>query len=137
MTSLQAICAKIYLFDKQKFEPNNKKFTNVTARLYYIKFINKKQNYCLYKLGFTQRTVAARLNEFVIPDFNIEIIQICQINKPKIAYSIEQFIHKENRKYKYTGSLLLEYGNGNSEVYSRDILFLDGINNGFIGKFKV
>ena len=120
--SLADIAFSIYLKEgKSLLNFVNKDIGNSSARLYYIKFTNKKLNYNLYKLGFTQRTVKERVAELNNPDFNISIIQIVLINKPKYAYGIEQYLHNKYKKYRYAGPPLFNYGNGNSEVYNKDI----------------
>jgi hypothetical protein len=100
-------------------------FKSSWAKLYYISYTNKKLGYKIYKLGFTQRRIEERLREISLPDFNMEVISLLYINNPSFAYALEQYLHGENRKYNYKSGLLLAPGNGNGEIYDRDILSLD------------
>lgn len=87
------------------------------AVLYYLK-VNGGQ---AYKIGITTRSVDQR---FISKDLAIiEVLATTYYEVGKDAFNKEQEILKKYKEYKYTGDNLLR--DGNSELFSQDVLGLD------------
>lgn len=87
------------------------------AILYYLKV----EDGIAYKIGITNRTVIERFNSKDLR--KIEVLSIIEFANGQDAKKEETRILKEYKKYKYQGKKLLK--NGNSELFSFDILNLD------------
>lgn len=80
-----------------------------------------------YKIGITNHTVEKRFNK---DDMDIiKIIKVWKFADGQECYDKEQEIIKEYSEYKYLGSSLLK--NGNSELFNKDILLLDGADSAY------
>ena len=91
---------------------------DVAALLYYLAL--KTKHGTVYKIGITNRTVAER---FPGESSKYRIVKTWRFKKGRSAYIKERQILNQFTDDRYTGSDLLR--NGNSELFSRDILNLD------------
>jgi len=90
---------------------------NLPSILYYVSI----DNGTYYKIGVTSVTVKKR---FINVDYKrMVIIKEWNFNNGIDAYLFEQQILKANARYKYKGNKLLR--DGNTEIFTRDVLKLD------------
>ena len=76
----------------------------------------------LYKIGVTNNTIDQRFN---LKDLSIiEVLNTSDYIVGEGAYTEEQRILREFKKYRYTGPKILA-SNGNTELFTRDVLELD------------
>lgn len=109
-----------------------------SARVYYIR-LALPSGLTLYKIGYTRmsirqrvygyytrasRKAGQRLGGMGVPSGTlVTIVSILYKGLPKTAYTLEQNLHRRYQSYRYTGPAVL--ANGNTELYSSDILKLD------------
>jgi hypothetical protein len=104
------------------------KLVKRNAILYYLRI--ELNNICYYKLGYTTTSLHERVygrygkhNGMGLPvTAEVYIIAIYRGNANTI-YQYEQYLHQKYQPFKYTGSPIM--ANGNSELYTTDILDLD------------
>jgi hypothetical protein len=86
--------------------------------LYYLRFENDRQFY--YKIGITNLSAAIRFKSEKTP---FKIIKESYYEWGEEALQEEARILKDYKKYKYLGAPFLR--NGNSELFTKDVLLLD------------
>ena len=90
------------------------------AILYYLR-ITTQSSGVLYKIGVTNNTIDQRFN---LKDLSIiEVLNTSDYIVGEGAYTEEQRILREFKKYRYTGPKIL-VSNGNTELFTRDVLEL-------------
>lgn len=105
--------------------PECNKLYNKSGKVYYLKIWNEAHS--LYKIGFTQDSVRNRIASLNIPKiYSVKVIQVLSCRKGVQAWLIEGLFHKEFKEYRYKGLPIFNFNNGNTEVYSKDVLGLDG-----------
>jgi hypothetical protein len=93
------------------------------AELYYLRV--DTGNGVFYKVGITNRDVARRFNKTDLR--KITVIDTLYYNIGRDAYEHEQQLLKDFEQYRYKGEPVLKSG-GSSELFTRDVLFLDKSN---------
>jgi hypothetical protein len=91
---------------------------SLPGRLYYLRFEHKKRFY--YKLGVTNRTIEQRYREEKLP---YVVLMDFYCENGAIPFNKETIILQRNKQFKYKGLPFLR--NGNSELFTKDILGLD------------
>ena len=95
---------------------------NIPAFLYYLRIIERTIGNHYFKIGITNRSVSDRVKQMVCDGVVIEVINSRRFSTGSEAYLEEQRILLEFSKYLVPNCTLLR--NGNSEVFTRDIMSL-------------
>jgi len=89
---------------------------------YYIKF--ETENQILYKVGVTNLSAKKRLIGMGVPNnIKVTILQELKFENGKDALDLESKIMKKFKAFKYFGKAIMV--NGNSELFTKDVLLLD------------
>jgi hypothetical protein len=92
---------------------------------YYIKF--ESDNQTLYKIGITNLTINKRLMRMLVyKDYTPTILQELYFENGSDALNMETKILRDYKEFRYKGDKIMQ--NGNTELFTKDILNLDIIN---------
>lgn len=104
--------------------PEENYYYDRPASVYYLKILYK--DLILYKIGYTSKSIKERINSLEFPEgCRVTVLQELKCSLALYAIIIEQLLHKEFRNYVYKGTWILKNGNGNTEIYSKDVLLLE------------
>lgn len=109
---------------RKKFKPHKPDCLN--GNLYYVRL--KTELGILYKLGFTSLQSASERLNYQSNDSSHSIDEVIFFNYYENAWSIEQKLHQNFKKYALFSGLdesMPLFRNGQSELYAKDILEID------------
>lgn len=95
------------------------------AAFYYLR-IDGCMDCVLYKIGVTNRSVSSRIKGMIVPaQLTVTVVNEVKFSDGEDAKKLENKIKKEFADFKYAGAPIL--GNGNTELFVKDILNLDSL----------
>jgi hypothetical protein len=99
------------------------------AWLYYLRIVDNSDMF--YKIGITNRSVAERFSKHDLE--KISILNTLYYTHGRDAYEHEQQLLRDFERYRYKGDTILN-SSGSTEMFTRDVLFLDKSNTDTLNK---
>lgn len=105
---------------RKKYSFGTKTLVLKPAYVYYIR-ISFADGLVVYKIGYTSCTVRRRIDFFGLsPSTKVEILETIKCKNSKLAFLVEQALHREFAGSRYKGKDLI--ASGNTELYAKALV---------------